>query len=127
MAQTYSRNERLGGTNFLDVDGVTFLLGEDFEWSPSTPERETAKGMSGVYGYVEKPRQGHMKGTAYDYGTNDIAAIGNIAAKTLTASLANGKVVTLRTGWNIEPPVVDTAKGTFTFNVESGTVTEQAA
>lgn len=124
MAQTYSLNQRLAGTTFLDVGGLTFLLGDDFEFQLSTPKRETKKGGSGVYGYTEMPNEGHMKGTAYDYAGNSVTNIGNLTDVTMTASLANGKVITLVSGWFVEPPVVKAGDGTYTFNVESGTVTE---
>jgi hypothetical protein len=121
---TIASNQPLGGTTFITINGVTFLLGDDFEWSPSTSERATAKGLSGIYGYTETPRPGHMKGTAYDYAGNSITDIGNLTDTDALAQLRNGKTVALNHGWNVEPPVVNAAAGTFTFNFESGDVQE---
>ena len=123
MAQTVQLNQRLGGTNFASIDGVSFLLVEG-SWRVSTPTRESQLGQDGVHGYIEKPATGQIKVTLRDYGTNKVVNIGNITNSNVVLSLGNGKTIVGSNMWLTEQPMVSLEDGKFEATFESGSVTE---
>jgi hypothetical protein len=123
MAQTVALNQRLGGTNFLTIDGVSFLLVE-ISWRVSTPTRESAKGQDGIHGYTEKPEVGRIKGRLRDWGGNSVTGIGQMSNVSVVASLANGKNVIGTTMWLTEIGEVSGENGSVDFTFESGSVIE---
>jgi hypothetical protein len=46
-------SNRLAGTAYVTVDGVTVMLVGQFKYRPSKVERTTLNGMDGVHGYKE--------------------------------------------------------------------------
>jgi len=123
MAQTVQLNQRLGGTNFCTIDGVSFLLVEG-SWRVSVPTRETQLGQDGIHGYTEKPGAGQIKVTLRDYGANRVANLGNITNSNVVLSLANGKTVIGANMWSTEQPSTALDDGKFEMTFESGSVTE---
>lgn len=125
---TISTNRRVAGTSFLTIDAQTIELGDDFSWRTSTPERDDKGGLSGIYGYKEKPRAGYIKGTAFLTPDGlSMTQIGNLNFTTLVASLADGSVITVKDGWQVGELELNAAEGSFSFEFHSGTVIEQPA
>lgn len=100
---------RLAGTANLSVDGVTYMLAGEFEYSPSLVTRETLAGMDTVHGYSEKPIAPHIGGTLRDSGGLSVASLNAMTNVTLVVELANGKVIIGRNMWTVE---AQTAKST---------------
>lgn len=93
---------RLAGTVNLSVDGATYMLAGDFEYSPSLVSRETLVGMDTVHGFSEKPIAPHIAGTLRDSGGLSVAALNAMSNVTVVAELANGKVIIGRNMWVVE-------------------------
>lgn len=116
---------RLAGTAYLSVDGVSYMLSGDFEYSPSTVSRESLVGMDGVHGYSEKPITGHISGTLRDSGGLSVAGLNQMTNVTVTTQLANGKTIVGRNMWTVESQTVKSADATIEVKWEGMAVTEQ--
>jgi hypothetical protein len=123
MAQTVQLNQRVGGTNFFNMDGLSYLLVE-FSWRPSTPTRESAKGQDGVHGYVEKPDVGRMRGKLRDWAGNSVTLIGQTSNSQCVASLANGKNIVGIGMWITELGDVSGEDGSVDVTFEGPSVAE---
>jgi hypothetical protein len=121
-----SNTNRLAGTAYLSVDGQTYMLRGDFEYSPSVVTRETAVGMDSVHGYIEKPIQPHISCTLSDSGGLSIAALNAMSNVTVVAELANGKTIIGRNMWTVDAQAGKATDGTVEVKWEGpqGAVTE---
>jgi hypothetical protein len=121
-----TNTNRLAGTVYLTVDGQSYMLAGDFEWSPAKFTRETLVGMDGVHGYSEKPQQPHMSGSLRDSGGLSVASLNAMTDVTVTAELANSKVIIGRNMWTVEAQTVKSAEATIEVKWEGhdGAVTE---
>jgi hypothetical protein len=90
---------RVAGTAYLAVDGQTLPLVGAFEYDPSNVERESAAGMDGVHGYIEKPVAPSIKGTIRDGHGLRVADLNEMTNVTVVCELANGKFVTGSNMW----------------------------
>jgi hypothetical protein len=97
-----SNANRLAGTVYLSVDGQTYMLAGDFEYSPALVSRETLTGQDSVHGYSEKPIAPHIAGTLRDSGGLSVASINAMSNVTVVAELANGKTIIGRNMWTVE-------------------------
>jgi hypothetical protein len=116
---------RLAGTAYLSVDGVTYMLVGDFEYSPSTKNRESLVGMDGVHGYKEKPMAPHISGTLRDSAGLSVASLNDMTNVSVVAELANGKTVVGRNMWTVESQTAKSEDGTIEVKWEGFSVTEQ--
>lgn len=116
---------RLAGTAFLTVDGQSYMLAGDFEYSPSTVQRESLSGMDFVHGYKEKPQPGHISGTLRDAGNLSVASLNAMTNVTVVAQLANGKVIVGAQMWTVESQTSKAEDGTIEVKWEGRSVTEQ--
>jgi hypothetical protein len=123
VAQTVQLNQRVGGTNFLNIDGLSYLLVE-ISWRPSTPTRESAKGQDGIHGYVEKPEIGRIRGKVRDYAGNSVTLIGQTTNSQIVVSLASGKNVVGVGMWITELGDVSGEDGSLDFTMEGPSVIE---
>jgi Phage tail tube protein len=117
---------RLAGTAYLSVDGVSFLLRGDFAYNPSSVTRETLTGMDGVHGFSEKPFPGSISGTLTDAGGLSVASFNAMSNVTVVCELANGKTIIGRNMWTVEAQEVKSTEATFEVKWEGpqGCVTE---
>lgn len=116
---------RLAGTAFLSVDGVSYMLSGDFEYNPSTVSRESLVGMDGPHGYSEKPVVGHISGTLRDSGGLSVVSLNQMTNVTVTAQLANGKTIVGRNMWTVENQTVKSTDATIEVKWEGMSVSEQ--
>lgn len=116
---------RLAGTVFLSVDGASYMLAGDFEYSVSRVSRETLAGMDTVHGFSEKPVAGHISGTIRDSGGLSVSSLNAMDNVTVTAQLNNGKTIVGRNMWTVETQSVKSAEGTIEVKWEGMAVTEQ--
>jgi len=115
---------RLAGTCYLTVDGVSFMLVGDFSYKVSGVTRESLVGQDYVHGYSEKPGQGVISGTIRDSNGLSLADINAMTNVTVMAELANGKTIIGRNMWTIEQPEAKAADATLEVKWEGPSVTE---
>lgn len=118
---------RLAGTAFISVAGVTYQLEGALMYSPVKVVRETLIGQDGVHGYKEMPAPSYIKASIRDAGGLKVADFNAMTNVTITLQLANGKVVTGRDMWTVEALEVDTADAKFEVRWDGvdGAVVEQ--
>jgi hypothetical protein len=117
-------SKRLAGIAYLKVDGETYLLSGDLAYSVSTVKRETKTGQDTVHGFSETPVPGWISMTVRDSGKLSLADINAMVNITVTAELANDKVILGRNMWSVDTQEVKTAEGTFELKFESASVEE---
>jgi hypothetical protein len=103
---------RIAGTAYLSIDGTSYPLVGDFEYSPGLVERDSMAGMDGVHGYSEKPVAPFIAGTIRDSGGLKVADINAMTNVSIVCELANGKVVTGSSMWNVQQPSAKSAEAT---------------
>jgi hypothetical protein len=109
MANT---TNRIAGTAYLTVDGVSYALVGDYEYSPGRFSRESALGQDGVHGYIEKPNQPHISATIRDMNNLSVAALNAMTSVTIACQLANGKLIIGRNMWTVETQAAKSNDGT---------------
>jgi hypothetical protein len=121
-----ANNNRLAGTAYLAVDGVTYMLVGDFEYNVAKVTRETLTGMDTVHGFSEKPKAPHISGTLRDSNGLSVASLNAMTDVTLTVELANGKVIIGRNMWTVEDQTAKSTDATIDVKWEGpqGAVTE---
>lgn len=113
---------RLAGTAFLAVNGVTYELQGALTYSTGKANRETLTSQSAVSGYKEMPAAGKIGGTIRDAGGLVLSDFNDMTNVTLILQLANGKTVTGRNMWTVgEPQEVNTEEATFEVHWEGPT------
>lgn len=118
---------RLAGVAAFTIDGATWNVVGELEYSPTTVVRETLKGQSAVEGYSEMPTQGYISATLRDQGGASIAALNGITASTIIAQLANGKTIYATPMWQVGELAVNTQEATFSLRLEGPSVIEETA
>jgi hypothetical protein len=115
---------RLAGTAYLSLDGVSVQLVGEFSWKPSTPTREALLGEDGFHGYSEKPAVGEIKAKLRDSGNVSVTQLGKAVDITVTVLLANGKTVVGRDMFVTEQPTVSTDDATIDMTWQGASVEE---
>lgn len=123
MADT---TNRVAGTAYVTVDGISYALVGDLEYNPSSVTRESALGQDGVHGYIEKPMAPHISGNFRDMNGLSVAGLNSMTNNTVVAQLANGKVIIGRNMWTVADQTVKTSDGSVEVKWEGlqGAVTE---
>ena len=117
--------QRLAGTANITVDGVTYEVVGDFNWSSYTVTRETLKGMSTNFaGYKELPNQCFIEFTGRDMANTPLSVYQGMTNSTVVAVLASGKVLTGQNMVVVEAVSVNSVEATMKLRFESATVTE---
>lgn len=122
--QIISTSEPIAGTAFVTIDGATLVLGARCTWSVAKVERTSKIGLSGVYGYVEKPRACFIELSGVDRGSLTVEDFSGKIASGVQVELVNSKMVTGSNMWTTTASEVDAAEGDFTVRFEGGTVQE---
>jgi len=117
---------RVAGTAYLTVDGVSYALAGDLEYNPSIVARESVIGQDGVHGYKETPMAPHISGSIRDMNGLSIAELNAMTNVTVVLQLANGKLVVGRNMWTVESQTGKSGDGTVEVKWEGlqGSVTE---
>ncbi|SRR5579859_316823 len=124
MADT---TNRLAGTASLTIDGVAYSVSGDFAYNPGSVSRETLSGMDAVHGYKEKPMAPYIVATIRDSGGLTVADFNAMTNNTISAQLANGKLIIGRNMWTVgDAQEVKSEEGTLEVRWEGfqGSVTE---
>lgn len=115
---------RLAGTAYVTVDGLTVMVAGQFKYSVSKVERTTLTGMDSVHGYKEKPRAPFISYQARDSGGTSLEGLNDATNVTVVVELANGKTVIGENMWSVNTQDVDSEEATFDMRWEGGSVTE---
>ena len=115
---------RLAGTCYLTVDGVSYMLAGDFAYKVSGVSRETLKGQDGIHGYSETPQPGYIAATLRDASNLSIADINGMSNATVVAELANGKTIIGRNMWTTDQQESKSSDATIEVKWEGPSVTE---
>jgi hypothetical protein len=109
---------RIGGVNFLSIDGVQFDVGESATVSSNNITRETVIGLTGIGGQRETHKAASIECAILH--TTGAAKIGSLTAKTdCTVVLGTPQNIwTLRNAGQVGDPDYDAANGTYTIKFE---------
>lgn len=122
MSGTTSR--RLAGVASLTINGDSWDVASELEYSPSTVQRETLKGQSRVEGYSEMPMQGYISASLRDRADATVFSLNGLTNATIVAQLANGKTVYGTALWQTGEIGVRTQEASFSIRFEGDSVVE---
>lgn len=115
---------RLAGTAYVTVDGVSVMVVGQFKYRPSKVERSTLTGMDSVHGYKEKPIPGYISCQLRDSGGTTVLNLNEQTNVNVVAELANGKTIIGRGLWSTGAQEVESEEATFDVRWEGADVTE---
>lgn len=115
---------RLAGTAYVTVDGVSVMVVGQFKYRPSKVERSTLTGMDSVHGYKEKPIPGYISCQLRDSGGTTVLNLNEQTNVNVVAELANGKTIIGRGLWTTGAQEVESEDATFDVRWEGADVTE---
>jgi hypothetical protein len=120
---------RIAGIASVTVDGLSYLLQGELEWSPSTVTRETMAGEDQIHGYKEMPVSGYISMVLRDTGGLAVEDFNQMTDVTVNIQLANGKSVVGNNMWTVKEQEVKSTEATFPVRFEgpTGCVTEVLA
>lgn len=122
-----SVNSRLAGIIALTIDGQTWTVVGDAEYSPSLVTRETLKGQSGVDGYSEMPNAPFFSANLRISASQPIASLNAKVNSTIVAQLANGATLFGQPMWQVGELSVNTQEGTVNVRFEGPSLIEDMA
>lgn len=115
----------LAGTCYVSIDGVSLAIVGEGTYRPSGVKRETLTGQDRVHGYSELAGAGMMSWKGRDGNNVSIAQLNAMTNGTVVFQLANGKVIIGSGMWRVGDPIsVNTEDGSFPFDCEGPSVTE---
>lgn len=115
---------RIAGTANVVVDGVTIMVAGKFKYRPSKVKRETLTGMDRVHGYKETPISGLISMDVRDSGGTSVSDFNDMTNVTVTAMLANGKIIIGSGMWTTDAQEVESEDAIFSVTFESDDVSE---
>lgn len=117
-------SNRIAGTANVVVDGVTIMVAGKFKYRPSKVKRETLTGMDRVHGYKESPISGLISMDVRDSGGTSVSDFNDMTNVTVTATLANGKIIIGSGMWTTDAQEVESEDAIFSVTFESDDVSE---
>lgn len=117
-------SNRIAGTANVVVDGVTIMVAGKFKYRPSKVKRETLTGMDRVHGYKETPISGLISMDVRDSGGTSVSDFNDMTNVTVTATLANGKIIIGSGMWTTDAQEVESEDAVFSVTFESDDVSE---
>ncbi|MBV1835656.1 phage tail tube protein [Acetobacter estunensis] len=112
----------LGGTATATINGVAWNVVGECQYQAAGTQNETAKGQSAVEGFTTMPVEGYVQMTLRDRRDLNPLDYQGSSGLTVVVEQANGKVITVDDGWQVETIVVNTQEGTWELKVESASV-----
>jgi hypothetical protein len=119
-----SNTRLVGGVTTLTIDGTPYDVVSDVVWSPSSVSRETKKGLSGVFGYIDMPTEGFISAKLLDNQALTVKDFNSMTFSTVIVYQANGKQITATNAWCVAVQEVNSSEATFDVRFESASVTE---
>jgi hypothetical protein len=117
-------SNRIAGTANVVVDGLTIMVAGKFKYRPSKVKRETLTGMDRVHGYKETPISGMISMDVRDSGGTSVTDFNDMTNVTVTATLANGKIIIGSGMWTTDAQEVESEDAVFSVTFESDDVSE---
>ncbi|HCR5063853.1 MULTISPECIES: phage tail tube protein [Pantoea] len=117
-------SNRIAGTANVVVDGMTIMVAGKFKYRPSKVKRETLTGMDRVHGYKETPISGLISMDVRDSGGTSVSDFNDMTNVTVTATLANGKIIIGSGMWTTDAQEVESEDAVFSVTFESDDVSE---
>lgn len=117
-------SRRLAGLAWLWIDGVTYPVVGDVNWSVASVSRATLAGMDRVHGYSETPRPGFIEAVIRDTADTTVKGFEAMTNVSVTLKLASGKQVSGTGMWTVEAAEVNAAEATFKVRFEGEDVAE---
>ena len=117
-------SNRLAGTAYVTVDGITVMVAGSFKYSPSRVKRETVMGMDGGHGYKETINAPYIVCQIRDSGGISVSDFNDQTHVNIVCELANGKTIIGSAMWSVNTQEVDSTEGTLEVRWEGGSVTE---
>lgn len=121
MADT---SNRIAGTAYVTVNGVSVMVEGSFKYQPSTVNRTSLVGMDGVHGYKEKPVASYISARLRDSGGTNVRGFNGQTNVNVVAELANGKTIIGRALWAVNVQEVESEDAVFDVRWEGRDVTE---
>lgn len=115
---------KIGGMVAFAIDGISYNVSGQCTYRPSTVERTSKVGQSGIAGYKEMPMVGRISAKIFDAAELNVGLLNLLTNVTVTVQLANGKGVTGAGMWQVEATDVDTEEGEFDIAFEGPLVEE---
>ncbi|EHJ8971179.1 phage tail tube protein [Salmonella enterica] len=116
-----SSQNRLAGTAYVTVNGITVMVAGDFKYSTATFKRETLAGMDGIHGYKETYSAPYISAKIRDSGGTTVADFNDQTNVSIVAELANGKTIIGSGMWTVETQEVDSNDAVFDVRWEGMT------
>lgn len=117
----------IAGTAFVTRNGVTLRVAGACTYRVANVERESKTGMSGVYGYTEKPIPGFIEIDFVDAGDTQVGDLADAVADTVVLELTNGKVITGTNLWTTTATEINAAQGEGKIRWEGSAIRELLA
>ncbi|EMZ5861561.1 phage tail tube protein [Yersinia enterocolitica] len=115
-------SNRLAGTAYVTVDGLTIMVAGQFKYSPSRVKRETLTGMDGVHGYKETYNAPFISCQIRDSGGTSISDFNDQTNVNIVCELANGKTIIGSGMWSVNTQEVDSTEATADIRWEGGSI-----
>lgn len=115
----------IAGTAQVTTDGATQQLEGGLKYSVATVKRTALVGKDGFHGWKEEPVAPYIEMSIRDAGDLTVADFNAMRNSTISASLANGKIITGRNMGAVDVQEVDTDDAKFTVRFEGPQVSEQ--
>lgn len=114
----------LAGTANFQVDGATYMLQGDLVWSPNTVKQESLTGMDGYHGVKQTPVPGFIEVTLRDSDQIPVGSFDGLIGVTVSAQLANRKIVIGRNMSAVDVQEVNSTEATYKVRFEGPLVEE---
>ncbi len=88
-------NSRIGGIIQLEIEGEQVLAKGEFTHNLGVPKKTMIAGSDSIHGFMEKPQVPFIEGAITDNDELDMEALRRTRDKTITLTMANGKVFVL--------------------------------
>ncbi|HAT8033764.1 TPA: phage tail protein [Citrobacter rodentium] len=121
---TGDTTNRLAGTAYVTVNGVTVMVEGSFKYQAAKVNRTSLVGMDGVHGYKEKPVASYISARLRDSGGTVVAGFNDQTNVNVIAELANGKTIIGRSFWTVNVQEVESEDAVFDVRWEGRDVTE---
>ena len=117
---------RIGGVNYLSIDGVQYDVGESATVSPNNITRETVIGLTGIGGQRETHRAASVEvAILHTEASNKIAALTAKTDCTVVVGTPQN-IWTLRNAGQVGDVDYDAAQGTYSVRFEGPEMREVA-
>jgi len=122
-----ARNNTLGGTVFVKVNGRQIPLRGSIKNSPELLEGEGRAGMDGPHGFIEKPKMPSFEGEFSATSDITLTELRTIKDATWVVEMNSGRRFTYIEGRVTTALELDSAEGSFTMKVEAMDCHEELA